>query len=74
MALGTLSFPLLADFWPHGAVSTAYGVLNDWGVPDRVVVLVNGEGHVCYIDKSHINEVPPVDPIVSACRFLVGAR
>ena len=35
-------FPLLADFWPHGAVAQAYGVFNDVGrlrqprhVPDR---------------------------------------
>ncbi len=23
-----LNFPLLSDFWPHGAVSTSYGVFN----------------------------------------------
>lgn len=23
------TFPLLSDFWPHGAVSTAYGVFNE---------------------------------------------
>ena len=22
-------FPLLSDFWPHGAVATSYGVFND---------------------------------------------
>ena len=27
--LGNLTFPLLADFWPHGAVGQAYGVFND---------------------------------------------
>ena len=24
-------FPLLSDFWPHGAVAQAYGVFNDGG-------------------------------------------
>lgn len=24
-----LFFPLLSDFWPHGAVTSAYGVLNE---------------------------------------------
>ena len=71
-ALGTLSFPLLGDFWPHGEVCEAYGVLNEWGVPDRVVVLVNGEGRICYLDNSHIDEVPPVDPMVAACRVAAG--
>jgi peroxiredoxin (alkyl hydroperoxide reductase subunit C) len=71
-ALGTLSFPLLADFWPHGQVSGAYGVLNEWGVPDRVPVLVNGGGRICYVDTSHVHEVPPVDPILQACKAAVA--
>ena len=71
-ALGTLSFPLLADFWPHGRVSGAYGVLNEWGVPDRVPVLVNGEGRICYVDTSHVDEVPPVEPILQACKVAVA--
>jgi peroxiredoxin len=68
-ALGTLSFPLLGDFWPHGLVSAEYGVLNEWGVPDRVVVLVNGDGRICYLDASHVDEVPPVEPMLNACRL-----
>ena len=27
--LGGLPFPLLSDYWPHGAVGKAYGVFND---------------------------------------------
>jgi hypothetical protein len=38
-------------------------------VPDRVVVLVNGDGRICYLDVSHVNEVPPVEPMVNACRL-----
>ena len=67
-ALGTLSFPLLADFWPHGEVCARYGVLNQWGVPDRVLMLVNSEGRICYLDTNHPTEVPPVEPMVAACR------
>ena len=34
-----LNFPLLSDFWPHGAVSTAYEVFDQVkGVPRAVVV------------------------------------
>jgi peroxiredoxin len=69
VGLGTLSFPLLADFWPHGQVSARYGVLNQWGVADRVLVLVNTEGRICYLDTSHVMEVPPVEPMLQACRL-----
>jgi alkyl hydroperoxide reductase subunit AhpC len=67
-ALGCLSFPVLADFWPHGKVCADYGVLNENGVPDRVMVLVGPDGNVAYLDNSHINEVPPIAPIREACR------
>ena len=27
--LGGVPFPLLSDFWPHGAVGKAYGIFNE---------------------------------------------
>ena len=43
--LGNLIFPLLADFWPHGAVGQAYGVFNDErGNDARSVFIVDREG------------------------------
>ncbi|WP_169078081.1 redoxin domain-containing protein [Microcella alkalica] len=42
-----LALPLLSDFWPHGAVASAYGVLlPDRGWADRVSVLVDATGVV----------------------------
>jgi len=42
-----LGLPLLSDFWPHGAVAEAYGVLlPDRGWADRVSVLVDARGVV----------------------------
>src|SRR3954466_2252914 len=69
-ALGCLSFPLLADFWPHGEVCSAYGVLNEHGVPDRVMVLVDAEGKIAYLDNMHVDEVPPVPPLLEACELV----
>ena len=41
-----LDFPLLADFWPHGAVAQSYGVFNDEaGVANRGTFLVDRDGH-----------------------------
>jgi peroxiredoxin len=40
-------FPLLSDFWPHGEVARAYGVLNeDRGTATRGTFLVDREGLV----------------------------
>ena len=49
--LGNLTFPLLADFWPHGAVSQAYGVFNaDAGYPNRGTVAADRAGIVRFAD------------------------
>ncbi len=40
-------FPVLSDFWPHGAVAQAYGVFNDAvGCANRASVLVGADGTV----------------------------
>lgn len=42
-----LNFPLLSDFWPHGEVSAAYGVLDERkGAPHRSSYVVDREGVV----------------------------
>ncbi|MHB8682225.1 MAG: peroxiredoxin [Acidimicrobiales bacterium] len=40
-------FPVLSDFWPHGAVSIAYGVFNDTlGCADRHTFVIDKTGMV----------------------------
>ncbi|MDH3498868.1 MAG: redoxin domain-containing protein [Acidimicrobiia bacterium] len=42
-----LEYPVLADFWPHGAVAQAYGTFNDkFGVATRSTFVLDEEGIV----------------------------
>lgn len=42
-----LEYPVLSDFWPHGAVAQAYGVFNsDIGCAVRGTFLVDADGVV----------------------------
>jgi mycoredoxin-dependent peroxiredoxin len=42
-----VAFPLLSDFWPHGAVAQSYGVFNDVvGVANRATFLIDINGVV----------------------------
>ncbi len=42
-------FPILADFWPHGAVAASYGVFDEQrGFPNRGTFLVDAEGTVVF--------------------------
>ncbi|MGW3072404.1 MULTISPECIES: peroxiredoxin [unclassified Kitasatospora] len=51
-----LEFPLLADFWPHGEVTRAYGVLDEErGCPLRGTFVIDTEGTVRW---SVVNGLP----------------
>ena len=44
-------FPLLADFWPHGAVAQAYGVFNEVaGFANRGTFLIDADGVVRFAE------------------------
>lgn len=50
-------FPLLSDFWPHGAVASAYGVFNDRvGVATRGSFLIDTQGVVRWSVVNGIGE------------------
>lgn len=47
--LGGLTFPLLADFHPKGAVAQAYGLWReDRGYSQRAMIIVGADGQVHY--------------------------
>lgn len=49
-------FPILADFWPHGATAEAYGVFNsDIGLALRGTFIVDKTGTVVY---KVVNQIP----------------
>ncbi|GIJ47010.1 peroxiredoxin [Virgisporangium aliadipatigenens] len=46
-------FPLLADFWPHGAVAQAYGVFNErTGAANRGTFLVDPGGVIRFAEMN----------------------
>jgi peroxiredoxin len=46
-------FPLLADFWPHGAVAQAYGVFNEeGGIANRGTFLIDVDGVVRFAEMN----------------------
>jgi len=54
-------FPLVADFWPHGAVATAYGVFDETaGRADRGTFLVDKDGVVRWSVVNKPGEARPL--------------
>jgi peroxiredoxin (alkyl hydroperoxide reductase subunit C) len=55
-------FPLLADFWPHGAVAQAYGVFNsDRSFANRGTFLVDRAGIVRFAEMNMPGEARDQD-------------
>lgn len=55
-------FPLLSDFWPHGAVASAYGVFNDErGIANRGTFVIDREGVVRFAEMNMPGEARDQD-------------
>jgi peroxiredoxin len=51
-------FPLLSDFWPHGAVARAYGVFNEKsGMALRGTFLVDADGTIAFREVNQSGDV-----------------
>ncbi|CAM3218552.1 peroxiredoxin [Stackebrandtia soli] len=47
------TFPLLSDFWPHGAVATTYGVFDDAkGIANRGTFVIDKAGVVKFAEMN----------------------
>jgi len=62
--MGKLWFPVLSDFWPHGAVAERYGVLRSNGVSERALFVIDKKGIIRYIDVHDINKRPRLEDLV----------
>jgi peroxiredoxin (alkyl hydroperoxide reductase subunit C) len=64
MGEGKLWFPVLSDFYPHGAVADRYGVLRSDGVSERAIFIIDKDGIIRYIDVHDINQRPHLEDLV----------
>ena len=62
--MGNIWFPVLSDFWPHGAVADLYGVLRSDGTTERAIFIIDKEGIIRYIDVHDINKRPLLVTII----------
>jgi peroxiredoxin (alkyl hydroperoxide reductase subunit C) len=64
-------FPLLSDFWPHGAVASAYGVFDETlGRADRGTFLVDQAGVVRWSVLNHPGQARDLDAYRAAVAAL----
>jgi mycoredoxin-dependent peroxiredoxin len=57
--LGGVPFPLLSDYWPHGAAGKAYGVFNEErGMDKRAAFVLDTKGIVRYAKLYEPGTIP----------------
>ena len=57
---------LLSDFWPHGEVAQAYGVLREQGYAERATFIVDKEGVIRFMHVYDLNELPDNEELFDA--------
>jgi peroxiredoxin len=65
-SLGGITFDLLSDFHPHGAVASAYGVMRQDGISERAIIVVDKNGKVAWAKQYDIPEQPNVEEVFKA--------
>jgi len=68
--MGDLWFPVLSDFWPHGAVADAYGLLRSDGTTERALVFIDKQGRISSVFVGDINVRPKLELVVDGLKAM----
>ena len=58
-------FPVLSDFWPHGAVADKYGLLRSDGLSERALLFIDKKGIIRAVLVMDINKLPDLEACFS---------
>ena len=72
--MGDLWFPVLSDFWPHGAVAAKFGVLRSDGMAERALIFIDTHGVISHVHVSDINQRPHLELIAEQLERLSGKK
>jgi len=67
-----LFFPVLADYWPHGEVASAYGVFDpEQGCPTRSSFVIDRSGRISWSVHNEMGEARDLDTQATQLRAAV---
>lgn len=69
-SLGGISYDLLCDFHPKGAVAESYGVMRADGIPERAIFVVDKKGAIAWAAKYDIPQQPPQEDLLNVLKAL----
>ncbi|MGQ9473220.1 MAG: redoxin domain-containing protein [Candidatus Caldatribacteriaceae bacterium] len=67
--IGVKETLLLSDFWPHGAVASAYGIFDEQeGFSKRAVFILNEQGQIIWKKEYPLKERPDIEEILAVLK------
>lgn len=71
-SMGGVWFPVVSDFFPHGATAKEYGVLRGDGMAERVEIIVDRKGIIRWIKVHDIDANPDLEALIKALNEVEG--
>ncbi len=68
--LGDITYPVLADFYPHGDVAKKYGVLREQGFSERALFVVDKKGVIRFAQVHELKMQPDNSVVLDELRRL----
>ena len=66
--IGTMEIPLCADFFPHGQVTTKFGIMRDAppvaGISERAAFIVDKNGRIAFAKVYPLDQIPNMDELL----------
>lgn len=70
--IGEMHIPMCSDFYPHGQVTEAYGIMRQGpplsGISERAVFIVDKRGKIAFAKMYPLDQVPKIDELLEAVR------
>ena len=72
--IGTMHLPMCADFYPHGEVTQAFGILREGppipGICERAVFIVDKSGKIVFAKVYPLDQTPNHEELLETLRKL----
>ena len=68
--IGVMHIAMCADFYPHGEVTQAFGILRDGapvpGISERAAFVVDRNGKIAFAKVYPLDQIPRVEELLEA--------
>ena len=72
--IGEIHIPMCSDFYPHGAVTEAFGIMRQGpplaGISERAAFIVDKSGKIAFARVYPLDMMPDVEELLEAVRKL----